>query len=265
MVFCRDSVCSIRPRPNAIEDDLLAGRSQKPQTKNQKPETNPLQRIALLLAVASVVVVATSACASHAGDTSASARTTPDRAAVQGLTRKPISNIPQITKAVDSAIEQTRYTFEYDPSYAKLDYPNGDVPRERGVCADVIVRAFRNAGVDLQKEIHEDMSRHFAAYPAKWGARKPDSNIDHRRLPNLMTLFERRSKSVPITRKPADYFPGDVVAWELDNHLLHIGLVTDALAGATQNYLVVHNIGAGAKIEDVLMSWKIIGHYRMWK
>jgi len=185
--------------------------------------------------------------------------------AVESLTRRPISDIPQIKRVVDSAIEQTRQTFEYDPSYTTLDYPNGDVPLERGVCADVIVRAFRTAGVDLQKEVHEDMARHFAAYPAKWGARKPDSNIDHRRVPNLMTLFERRARSVPITRKPSDYNPGDVVAWELDNHLLHIGLVTDAVAGGTPNYLVVHNIGAGAKIEDVLMAWKIIGHYRMWK
>lgn len=226
---------------------------------------NGLLRIAGRLAFAIAVVTATLACTSRAVDNSASARTTLARAAVQGLTRKPISDIPQIQKVVDSAIEQTRYTFEYDPSYVKLDYPNGDVPRERGVCADVIVRAFRSAGVDLQKEVHEDMSRHFCTYPDKWGARKPDSNIDHRRVPNLMTLFERRAKFVPISRKSSDYFPGDVVAWELDNHLLHIGLVTDAVAGGTQNYLVVHNIGAGAKIEDVLMSWKIIGHYRMWK
>jgi uncharacterized protein YijF (DUF1287 family) len=133
------------------------------------------------------------------------------------------------------------------------------------VCADVVVRAFRSAGVDLQKEIHEDMAQHFAAYPNKWGARKPDSNIDHRRVPNLMTFFERSGKSVPITKTPADYLPGDIVAWELDSRLLHIGLVTDVVADGTPNYLAVHNIGAGAKIEDVLMSWKIIGHYRMWK
>lgn len=213
-----------------------------------------------------IAVTLTSACASRGDAARASSRAAPAQgAAVETLTRRPISDIQQIKKVVDSAIEQTRQTFEYDPSYAKLDYPNGDVALERGVCADVIVRAFRNAGVDLQKEVHEDMVRHFAAYPAKWGARKPDSNIDHRRVPNLMTLLERKSKSVPITRKPSDYNPGDVVAWELDNRLLHIGLVTDAVTGGTQNYLVVHNIGAGAKLEDVLMTWKIIGHYRMWK
>ena len=224
-----------------------------------------LRTFALVAAVL-MAFVSASACSSRAGDAAASAKKAPAQgSSVETLTRRPISDTPQIKKVVDSAIEQTRQTFEYDPSYTKLEYPNGDVPLERGVCADVIVRAFRNAGVDLQKEVHEDMARHFAAYPAKWGARKPDSNIDHRRVPNLMTLFERRARSVPITRKPSDYNPGDVVAWELDNHLLHIGLVTDVVAAGTPNYLVVHNIGAGAKIDDVLMAWKIIGHYRMWK
>jgi len=218
------------------------------------------------LAVAGILVlISTSACSSRADDSSASVKRAPQTPTSSGLTRKPISQIPEIKKAVDSAIEQTQYTVEYDASYARLAYPNGDVPRERGVCADVIVRAFRNAGVDLQKEIHEDMSRHFAAYPNKWGAHKPDSNIDHRRVPNLMTLFERRGKAVPITNKTSDYMPGDVVAWELYNHLLHIGLVTDAVSRGSGGYLVGHNIGEGAKIEDVLMAWKIIGHYRMWK
>ncbi len=227
---------------------------------------NTRQRTVVLLAGALIAVASTSACSARGREVAASSKATPAQGtAVENLTRRPVSDIPQIKRVVDSALEQIRQTLEYDPSYAKLDYPNGDVPLERGVCADVIVRAFRNAGIDLQKEVHEDMARHFSAYPAKWGARKPDSNIDHRRVPNLMTLFERKSKSVPITRKPSDYNPGDVVAWELDNHLLHIGLVTDAVTGGTQNYLVVHNIGAGAKLEDVLMSWKIIGHYRMWK
>lgn len=210
-----------------------------------------------------VLFVLLSGCSTSA-DKSASANTRSAQA-TQAPTRRPISDIPEIKKVVDSAIEQTQQTIQYDPSYTKLKYPNGDVPIERGVCADVIVRAFRSAGIDLQKEIHEDMSLHFTAYPAKWGARKPDSNIDHRRVPNLMTLFDRRSKSVPITRNPSDYIPGDVVAWELDNKLLHIGLVSDVVANGTPNYLMVHNIGAGARIEDVLMAWKIIGHYRMWK
>jgi uncharacterized protein len=234
------------------------------KTANQSGR-NRLLRNRMLLVGTAIAFVSASACSSRADDPAAAAKRTSQGTASQGLTRKPISDIPQIKKAVDSAIEQTQYTFEYDASYARLDYPNGDVPRERGVCADVIVRAFRNAGVDLQQEVHEDMTRHFGAYPNKWGARKADSNIDHRRVPNLMTLFERMSNAVPITKKPSDYIPGDVVAWELDNHLLHIGLVTDAVASGANGYLVVHNIGAGARIEDVLMAWKIIGHYRMWK
>lgn len=231
----------------------------------QRAGNAPL-RTAVVIALAIISLAGISGCGSRAGDIGTSAQAKPRQASADhGLTRRPVSDIPQIKKIIDSAIEQTSYTFQYDPSYAKLDYPNGDVPRERGVCADVIVRAFRSAGVDLQKVVHEDMSRHFGAYPDKWGARRPDSNIDHRRVPNLMTLFERRAKSVPISRKPSDYVPGDVVAWELENHLLHIGLVTDAVSASSQNYLVVHNIGEGAKIEDVLLSWKVIGHYRMWK
>jgi uncharacterized protein len=226
----------------------------------------PSVQIAAVLAGAFVVVSSISACAYRGEAAGVSSKATPAQvAAVNNVTRRPISDTPQIRKAVDSAIEQTRQTFEYDPSYVKLEYPNGDVPLVRGVCADVIVRAFRSAGMDLQKEVHEDMVRHFSAYPARWGARKPDSNIDHRRVPNLMTLFDRSGRSVPTTRKPSDYVPGDVVAWELDNHLLHIGIVTDAIAAGSQNYLAVHNIGEGAKLEDVLMAWKIIGHYRIWK
>ena len=167
-------------------------------------------------------------------------------------------------RLVAAGREQTTHAVRYDGSYRRIPYPGGDVPQDVGVCSDVVVRAYRALGIDLQRRVHEDMARDYAAYPRQWGLRAPDPNIDHRRVPNLMTLFERRSKSVPITRKPADYIPGDVVAWELDNHLLHIGLVTDAVSAESQNYLVVHNIGAGAKIEDVLMTWKIIGHYRMW-
>lgn len=220
--------------------------------------TNP--RLAFVIG-GMIFLTSTSACASRAGERSSRTKQTP----ILNLTRRPISDVPQIKQAVDSALDQTERTFEYDPSYAKLDYPGGDVPIERGVCADVIVRAFRGAGVDLQREVHEDMSRHFAKYPTNWGARRPDSNIDHRRVPNLMTFLDRAGKSVPITKKASDYVPGDVVAWELDDHLFHIGLITDAVSDRTQNYLIVHNMGAGAKIEDVLLSWKIIGHYRMWK
>jgi uncharacterized protein YijF (DUF1287 family) len=204
------------------------------------------------------------ACASQLSAADRKAGAAAAATSVEKLNRKPVSKRAEIKNLVDSAIEQTQYTLNYDPSYKKLDYPGGDVPLDRGVCADVIVRAYRTAGIDLQKEIHEDMARNFAAYPNRWGARRPDRNIDHRRVPNLMTFFNRRANSVAITKAPGDYLPGDVVAWELDNKLLHIGLVSDAVDESTQSYQIVHNIGAGARLESVLFAWKIIGHYRTW-
>jgi uncharacterized protein YijF (DUF1287 family) len=161
-----------------------------------------------------------------------------------------------------ATIEQTTYTHSYDPAYVKLEYPNGDVPKETGVCADVVVRAFRSAGIDLQKELHEDMAKNFKKYPQKWGARKPDKNIDHRRVLNLMAWFVRQKKSQPMTRDARDYLPGDVVAWQLDGGLLHIGMVSKIKVEGADRYAVVHNIGIGARLEDVLFAWKIIGHYR---
>lgn len=174
----------------------------------------------------------------------------------------PRPNTPR-NKVVAAGLEQTTYTISYDPAYVKLDYPNGDVPRESGVCADVIVRAFRAAGVDLQQALHEDMRAHFSAYPRKWGHRTPDRNIDHRRVANLMVFFERRGATQRASTETRDYQPGDVVAWDLGGGLLHIGLVSDAYAEADPSRpLVVHNINSGAHLEDVLFGWKIVGHYR---
>ncbi|HEU4391273.1 MAG TPA: DUF1287 domain-containing protein [Blastocatellia bacterium] len=165
-------------------------------------------------------------------------------------------------KIIAAALEQTTYTLSYDPAYVKLDYPGGDIPIDRGVCADVIVRAFRKAGVDLQKDVHEDMKRDFGAYPRIWGARAPDPNIDHRRVANLMKYFTRKSWSLALSNDTGGYVPGDVVAWDLGGGLLHIGLLTDEKSDSSGRYLVVHNIGSGAQLQDVLFSWKIIGHYR---
>ena len=169
---------------------------------------------------------------------------------------------PQIKQLVDAAIEQSKVTTGYDPSWVKIDYPNGDVPGETGVCSDVVVRAFRKVSIDLQKEVHEDMTRAWAAYPKRWGARGTDTNIDHRRVLNLTTYFERQNKSLPITGDRANYLPGDIVAWELSDGVEHIGIVTNLSSEPDNHYLIVHNIGAGARVEDVLMAWKIIGHYR---
>lgn len=165
-------------------------------------------------------------------------------------------------RIVQGARSQIGVTTSYDPSYVKLAYPGGDVPLRTGVCTDVVVRAVRTAGTDLQKEVHEDMTDNFSVYPKTWGLKRPDKNIDHRRVPNLMRYFERKHLSLPAPdTTPAAYQPGDIVAWRLDSGLLHIGVVSDKKSGASP--LVIHNIGAGAQEENVLFTYKIIGHYRL--
>ncbi len=180
---------------------------------------------------------------------------------------KPLSNqaSPQLRQIIDATTEQTKITTGYDPAYVGIAYPGGDVPAETGVCSDVVVRSFRKAGIDLQKELHEDMVRDWAAYPKKWGASRPDANIDHRRVLNLTTWFDRQKKSLPVTTNRDDYLPGDIVAWDLGNNLDHIGLVVNVYSEESKGYLIVHNIGLGARAEDVLFNWKITGHYRYFE
>lgn len=151
----------------------------------------------------------------------------------------------------------------YDPAYRKINYPNGDVPAHYGVCSDVIIRSYRGIGIDLQKLLHEDIKANFTLYPSKriWGLSRPDSNIDHRRVPNLEVFFSRKGKVKPISKEASDYLPGDIVSWRLDNGRPHIGLVIDKKSSDNQRYLVMHNIGFGQVAEDVLFSWKITGHY----
>lgn len=163
-----------------------------------------------------------------------------------------------------AARRQVGVTVLYDPAYRSLAYPGGDVPADRGVCTDVIVRAMRTArGIDLQKQVHEDIKSHWDSYPhqRRWGLTKPDSNIDHRRVPNLMTFFKRAGYSVPLSSTAADYLPGDIVAWNLGRGVLHIGIVSDRVS-AEGTRLVVHNIGSGAREEDILFRFTVIGHYR---
>lgn len=169
------------------------------------------------------------------------------------------------TDLVQAARAQVGITLMYDGSYRPLKYPGGDVPLERGVCTDVIVRALRSArSLDLQQLLHEDMRANWNAYPhpPRWNLGKPDANIDHRRVPNLMTWFSRAGYSRPLTRMPADYLPGDIVAWDLGGGILHVGIVGDRNA-ATGVPLVIHNIGAGAREEDILFRFTVIGHYRL--
>jgi uncharacterized protein len=158
-----------------------------------------------------------------------------------------------------AALSQVGVTRSYDPSYVRLKYPGGDVPMDRGVCSDVVIRAFRRIGVDLQVAVHEDMKANFRVYPQMWRLRGPDRNIDHRRVANLMKFFERKGKTIA---KTAPYEPGDVVAWRLPNNLHHIGVVSAVKNASRSEYLVVHNIGNGTQNEDVLRAWTILGHYR---
>lgn len=167
------------------------------------------------------------------------------------------------TRIVSTAKKQIGVTIEYDPVYRQLAYPGGDVPINTGVCTDVVTRALREQGLDLQKAVHEDMKHHFAAYPHQWGLKSPDPNIDHRRVPNLMTYFKRQGWEVPITAQGSDYQTGDVVTWTLAGGGTHIGIVSDAQGHVAP--LVIHNIGQGTREEDVLFAFKIIGHYRLSK
>ena len=165
----------------------------------------------------------------------------------------------------DAALELTKQKVTYDPSYFSINYPNGDIPIDKGVCTDVIIRAYRKLGIDLQKEVHEDMKANFSKYPKIWGLKTTDKNIDHRRVPNLMIYFKRQRAELPITKNTSDYKPGDVVAWNLGGAITHIGIVVNKKSSDGKRDLIVHNIGAGQVVEDCLFNFKIIGHYRFQK
>jgi uncharacterized protein len=165
-------------------------------------------------------------------------------------------------RLADSALTLTKQVVTYDPQYFQIDYPNGDVPADKGVCTDVIIRTFRKVGIDLQKEVHEDMRNNFSAYPKIWGLKSTDRNIDHRRVPNLMKYFERNNARVPVSEEADEYKPGDIVCWNLGGGITHIGIVVDKKSSDRKRNLMVHNIGAGQVLEDCLFQYKIIGHYR---
>ena len=160
------------------------------------------------------------------------------------------------------ALVLTTFAVDYDPSYKVIAYPGGDVAANRGVCTDVIIRAYRRLGIDLQKAVHEDMTAHFDLYPKHWGLKRPDKNIDHRRVPNLMTFFTRHGIVLPKTTDTKDYQPGDIVCWNLGHGITHIGIVVRKMSDDGKRYKIVHNIGAGQTEEDMLFHYKIIGHYR---
>jgi uncharacterized protein len=165
-------------------------------------------------------------------------------------------------KLSQAALQLTKQRVQYDPSYFSIPYPNGDVPSDKGVCTDVIIRAYRMLGIDLQKEVHVDMSTNFQLYPKKWGLKKTDTNIDHRRVPNLMTFFARHGKSLVKSTLGKDYQPGDIVTWDLGGGITHIGIVVNKKSDDGNRFLIVHNIGAGQVLADCLFQFQITGHYR---
>ena len=184
-------------------------------------------------------------------------------------------------RLVAAARARTTQTKFYDPAYTRLAYPGGDVANDRGVCTDVVVRTFRAIGVDLQKQVHEDMRRAFRAYPKRWGLTRPDSNIDHRRVPNLRTFLTRAGAALTISSDASSYQAGDLVTWDLkvdasptEPRLIkggrrikfagtpHIGIVSDRMSADGKRPLIIHNIGFGTQEADVLFAFGITGHYR---
>jgi len=169
-----------------------------------------------------------------------------------------------VSDLATAALKRTESSVRYDGSYHRLAYPNGDVPANTGVCTDVLIRSFRQVGVDLQVLVHEDMRANFSKYPSKriWGLSRPDSNIDHRRVPNLQVFFSRHGIVLPIKQDGKLYKPGDIVTWMLPGNIPHIGIIVSQGADDSAVPLVVHNIGGGPVLEDMLFDYKITGHYR---
>lgn len=170
-------------------------------------------------------------------------------------------------KLSEAAILLTRDKVIYDPAYVSITYPNGDVPKNKGVCTDVVIRAYRKLGIDLQKEVHEDMKVHFSLYPnqKRWGLKKPDTNIDHRRVPNLEVFFSRKGIKLAVSDNAKDYKTGELVTWMIDDKLPHIGIVTNKKSPDGKRPMIVHNVGAGQVLEDCLFSYTIVGHFKYEK
>lgn len=171
---------------------------------------------------------------------------------------------PFYGRLAEAAITRTEHQVTYNGAYVSIPYPNGDVPKNTGVCTDVIIRSYRQLGIDLQKLVHEDMRDNFAHYPSKrlWGLSRTDKNIDHRRVPNLQVYFQRHGQSLALSENPDHYKEGDIVTWMLPGNLPHIGLVVKEAVQGSHGVMIVHNIGAGPQMEDMLFDYKITGHYR---
>lgn len=171
------------------------------------------------------------------------------------------TRLPHADRLAAAAMERLSHTVVYDPAYVRIPYPMGDVPARQGVCTDEVIRAYRTLGIDLQRLVHEDMRANFDRYPRRWGLTRPDTNIDHRRVPNLQTFFTRKGQTRPVSRNGTDYKTGELVTWMLPGNLPHIGIVTGARSADGQRPLIVHNIGRGPQLEDMLFAYPITGRY----
>jgi len=182
------------------------------------------------------------------------------KSSTSSVIESPVTFQERLSNAALSIIDPN---VEYDPSYTGIKYPNGDVPKNKGVCTDVVIRAYRKLGIDLQQEVHEDMKANFYKYPnlVKWGLKSTDTNIDHRRVPNLEIFFSRKGKQFAVSQNPADYKTGELVTWMINNKLPHIGIITNKKSADGKRLLIVHNVGGGQVLEDCLFSYKIVGHY----
>jgi uncharacterized protein YijF (DUF1287 family) len=221
------------------------------------PRKKSAARVVILFGLSAAVVLA------------AAARVRPavqpallDSSRQAGAVLNPTGTGAQHLRLAEAAMSQVGKTVRYSARYVRIRYPGGDVPMDRGACSDVVVRAFRAVGIDLQVEVHRDMQAAWSAYPHLWGLTAPDSNIDHRRVPNLQVFFQRKGKAVPVTSRGADYLPGDIVAWD-DGGSPHIGIVSTRPAAAGR-FLIVHNHGQGVRLEDKLFALPITGHYRFF-
>lgn len=223
------------------------------------------------LAFALIVFGCTSACDASKPVTNPTTRTAaPHSPALQEVTPVRVNkdwvspSIPFGLRLSAAAEERATHSVVYDAAYVQIPYPNGDVPPDRGVCSDEVVRAYRLVGIDLQQLVHQDMVRVFSVYPQRWGLPHPDTNIDHRRVPNLATYFSRKGAALPVSAEGRDYKPGDVVAFALSDGRPHIGMVTERMSDDGARPLIMHNIGLGPQIEDMLFTLTITGHYRFY-
>lgn len=166
------------------------------------------------------------------------------------------------TRLSDAAVSIIDPSVNYNGKYTPIPYPNGDVAKNTGVCTDVVIRSYRKLGIDLQKEVHEDMAKNFSKYPKKWGLKKTDTNIDHRRVPNLEVFFGRKGTRLSASQNPSEYKTGDLVTWMIHDKLPHIGIVTNRKTPDGKRPLLVHNVGGGQVLEDCLFRYEIVGHFR---